>query len=103
MNGLCSTCPSKPICCTLCPEAELYVKQDEVAQKELTIGNPEYGESPWRDSVDKPIFTKTETRVIAALLDGKTKEEIAEYLGITRHSLKLHIQNIRKKRLKNLL
>ena len=97
MEGLCTNCPNKPLCSALCPEAELYVKQDTKSQRELTIGTPRYGN--WPEPKEKALFTKMESKIIAYLLDGKSKKEIVEVLGITRHSLKLHIQNIRKKRL----
>lgn len=95
MIDLCTECTKRAFCSTLCPEAELYVKQDEISQRELTIGDIRYGR--WPESPEKSIFTKTERKVIASLLDGKTRVEIVKGLGITRHSLKLHIQNIRKK------
>lgn len=98
MEELCVTCPNRPLCSTLCPEAELYVKQDEIGQKELLIGIPRYGK--WPESVNKSLFTKRERRVIDALLDGKTKAEIVKDLGITRKNLRDTLYLLRKKRRK---
>ncbi len=95
MVDLCTECTKRAFCSSLCPEAELYVKQDERSQRELTVGIVRYGK--WPESPKESMFTKTEKKVIASLLDGKTRAEIVKGLGITRHSLKLHIQNIRKK------
>jgi len=70
---LCTSCPHRDYCSSLCPEAELYVKQDEAPQNELTIGVPTY---------------------------GRSRKEIVQELGITRETLKKMIQTIRKKRVK---
>jgi DNA-binding NarL/FixJ family response regulator len=96
MTGLCTECPSRAICSTLCPEAELYAKQDEAAQRELTIGLPRYGQ--WPEPFEKSPFTPTEKKILHALVDGKTRSEIAKELGISRETLRKHIGNIRKKR-----
>jgi DNA-binding transcriptional ArsR family regulator len=101
--GLCTTCPSRSICGTLCPEAELYAKQDEVEQRELTIGIPEYGRSPWEDSPDKPMFTRKERNILLRLLEEKSREEICQELGITQEALRMHLMRLKKKRNKKLL
>jgi len=102
MTGLCTDCPKRPLCSSLCPEAELYVKQDEVSRQEIPIGLPIYGNGEWPEGKDKSLFTKAEVALLSRLVDGRDREQIAEELGITRHSLKLRIQRLRKKRL-NLL
>lgn len=77
----------------------MYAGQDWVYEQELTIADLQYSKRPWPEGFEKSKVTKMEGKILAALLVGKTREEIAKDLGITRHSLKLHIQNIRKKRL----
>jgi DNA-binding NarL/FixJ family response regulator len=101
MVGLCTDCPSRTYCSTLCPEAELYAKQDEVEQKELTIGIPKYGK--WPDALERNQFTPMERKILHALLDGKTRKKISEDLEISRETLRKHLGNIRKKREENLL
>ena len=93
---LCQTCPHKQFCSELCPEAEAYVGQDEVPQKELTIGIPRYGK--WPEPHEKSIFTPMERKVMHALASGKSREEIAKELEITRQTVRSIIRNIRKKR-----
>jgi len=95
MDGLCTECPNRSLCNTLCPEAELYVKQDEIAQRELTIGIPRHGK--WPETSEKSLFTKTEKRIIDALVEGKTRKQIAQELGITRKNLRDLIYLLRKK------
>ena len=98
MTGLCRECPKRDLCSNLCPEAELYVKQDEKSQRELTIGIPKFGK--WPEPREKSIFTKREWQVFGGLLMGKTRGEIAKELGITRKNLREIIRNLRNKRQK---
>ena len=53
---LCQECPEKPTCTELCLEAEAYVDQDHVSQRELTIGLPRQGKLP--DLVSNTHLTK---------------------------------------------
>jgi DNA-binding CsgD family transcriptional regulator len=43
------------------------------------------------------LFTKTEKRIIDALVEGKTRKQIAQELGITRKNLRDLIYLLRKK------
>ncbi len=95
MSVLCQECPNKSLCKCLCPEAEAYVNQDSVSQRELNISTPFSG--LWPNYTEKSIFTPTERKILHALLDGNTRDQIAKLLGITRESLRKHIQNLRKK------
>jgi DNA-binding NarL/FixJ family response regulator len=95
MIGLCTDCPHKQYCNSLCPEAELYVKQDVVEQKEKTIGLPQYGK--WPEPIEKSVFTRQERAVLNLLAQGRTREEIAKKLEITRKHLKEVIRHLRKK------
>jgi DNA-binding NarL/FixJ family response regulator len=96
MEDLCTSCPHRLICSNLCPEAEAYASQDEKAQTELNIGLPRHGK--WPERREKSLFTDREMEIIGALLDGRTREEIAKELGITRKNLREHLRHIRKKR-----
>ncbi len=89
-------CPSRNLCKTLCPEAELYASQDWVNRQERTIGLPLYSK-PWPEGSDA-LFTDTELKIMNALLDGKSRKQIQQLFVITAVTLRRHIQNIRKKR-----
>jgi len=92
---LCKSCPHKMYCSALCPEAEAYASQDEVPQTELNIGLPRYGR--WPEPIEKSRYTHLEQKVMHALADGKTRAEIAQFLGITRQTVRSVLRNIRKK------
>ena len=91
---LCITCPKRTYCSDLCPEAECYANQDEVPQRELTIGLPRYGK--WPEPVEKPILTKREHDVLSRLAKGESREKIAKVLGITRENVRQIIRRTRK-------
>jgi DNA-binding NarL/FixJ family response regulator len=95
MTGLCTDCPKRPLCSSLCPEAELYVKQDEVEQRELNLGLIRHGK--WPENRDKSLFTRMEKKILSLLSDGQTREQIAQELEITREALKKHIKRLRLK------
>ena len=96
MIGLCTDCPHREICSDLCPEAELYAKQDEVPQRELTVGTPWHGK--WPDPREKSLFTKRERQVLTRLIDGKNREEIAAELNTPLKNISNIISRIRKKK-----
>ena len=95
MEGACTNCPHRQFCNTLCPEAELYVKQDEVRQKELTIGIPAYGK--WPNGRSKPLFTKREVEVVALLLRGLSRDKMCQILNINRKNLQKIVERINRK------
>ena len=96
---LCDDCPKKDICQTLCPEAELYANQDYVPQKQLVFTHQNIKKWPEKDA--RRAYTVTEMAILNALADGLTRECICKVLGITRSTLRVHIKNIRDKRLEN--
>lgn len=86
MKGFCDKCPTKSICSQLCPEAELYVNQDNVPLREgVRLGLPRHGKL-W-DGVNTPIrLTEKQAEIIALRLQGFTVNEIMERLKITRRA-----------------
>ena len=98
MEGACTNCPHRQFCNTLCPEAELYVKQDEVPKREMTIGIPIYINKPWPEPGKSSLFTKLENKVFSRLVDGKSRREIVKELNITKENLRDVIRRIRRKR-----
>lgn len=95
MVGICTECPHRQYCSTLCPEAELYVKQDEVKQKELTIGIPSYGK--WPEEISKSLFSKREMEVVALLLKGLSRDKMCQILDINRKNLQKIVERVTKK------
>jgi len=81
MNMLCQECPNRPLCKRLCPEAELYVNQD----------NPNYHKE------GDLHFTPIEKKILGLLSRGKTREQIREVLKLSTDALSWHIRNLRKK------
>lgn len=94
MNTFCQDCPSKAICSCLCPEAELYVSQDEKPQRELTLKSPRFGKIEWPESYD---LTDTEKQILTLSARGFNRRDIAEMLNISRQSVRQHISNAKKK------
>ena len=91
---LCKTCPKHDLCSCLCPEAEVYADQDEVSQRELTVGLPRYGK--WPEPREKPILSKRAKEVLLRLAAGKTRNQISQELGITRENVRNIIRRARK-------
>jgi len=83
------------MCSSLCPEAELYVKQDYVGQREKPIGLPRH--RPFPNIVREAKLTKLEVKILTLFLEGKNRKQVCKVLNISRHSLRVHLTNIRKK------
>jgi DNA-binding NarL/FixJ family response regulator len=83
-NSICTTCPNRPLCDVLCPEAELYADQDQPK-----VGRPRVYE--------KPHLTPTEAKILSLLMQGKKASEIMQLLGISADSYYVHSHNLRKK------
>jgi DNA-binding CsgD family transcriptional regulator len=93
----CSGCSAKPICKNLCPDALAYANQDQVSQREKTIGIPVLpAQTPTFLSSGMDI-TKMERRILTLAKNDFRREEIAERLRITRPTLRKHIERIRRK------
>ncbi len=101
---LCTDCKKRNDCAALCKEAEKYVNQDWIGQRETLMPNfDQYVDSrvdlkPWPELPEKSFLTKREKEVVSRLLDGKSRNKIAQELNITRENLKKIIQSIRRKR-----
>ena len=97
--SLCNDCPNRDLCSCLCPEAELYVNQDHIPQREKPIGmiKPMSFKLPWPDMVDPFHLTKTEKQILTLIASGLDNKNIQQVLNITRKTLNVHMYNIRKK------
>ena len=92
---LCQECSEKPTCTELCLEAEAYVDQDHVSQRELTIGLPRQGKLP--DLVSNTHLTKKEKEIVTLLGKGLNRSDICQVLDISRVALRNSIKRMRKK------
>jgi len=95
IKGLCARCSKRPICTKLCKEALRYVNQDYTCLKELPICWPE----PRKLEISGTTYLTTREREIVTLL-GKdlTRADVCQLLNMTRHTLRNHLYNLRKKR-----
>jgi len=82
-RDMCTTCTKRPHCETLCPEAELYGKQDE----------PNYHKSG-----DGTHFTPMEKKIVTLIMKGKTRAQIRKALKLSPDALRAHVKRLRKKR-----
>lgn len=86
MKGLCERCKNKTCLdadgkfINLCPEAEVYVNQDYVSQKETPIGFAKSLDIP---PINPPQATSSNTKkqIVRLHLDGKIQKDIAVHVG----------------------
>lgn len=100
-NVLCSECADKETCTELCEEVEKYISQDEVEWRETPITIYTSGEElrvfDVETSLDISYLSTMEKTVLSRLGDGKTRDEIAKDIGISRDYLKKIMQRMRSK------
>jgi DNA-directed RNA polymerase specialized sigma subunit len=77
---LCEDCDKRSVCQTLCPEAEMYVNQDQVKQKAKRL-DPKLQANP----KPLPSITKSTEELILELffLDRLTQAQVSEKLYIS--------------------
>ena len=92
--SICTKCPDRATCMSLCEKAEEYVNQDYASQKEITIGIPLPRELDIHSSV---YFTKTEREIVTLLGKGLTREDVCQVLDISRGALRIHFYRLKKK------
>ena len=92
---LCDTCSNRDLCTSLCPEAELYVKQDYHPQREKPIGLPK--PSRWPTQVSNIYLTPSEVEILTLLGQGLSRADVCQVLKITRVTLRVHLSNIKSK------
>lgn len=102
-NELCTSCNKRELCAVLCPEAELFVSQDQA----------DWGATPVlyrsQDGEHIPVFdprmvreatvtlSPLETKVAVAINAGYTREQVAEITGISRGHLRKIIHSCKMK------
>lgn len=94
--SLCQECPNQSLCSSLCQEAEIYAKQDDVSQHLKTIGLVMFGKSVWTDleeseknlALDNFFSSPRKVQVETLLKAGFTRKEICQTLEITRKRLR---------------
>ena len=93
----CKNCPNRQICKVLCREAELYVSQDEVRQRELLVGLPHYSTGVMT-MTRRVGLSKRERQIVVLLVEGRSYSEISQILNITRHYVRNIVSRIKAKR-----
>lgn len=95
-NDICRTCGKRVLCSSLCPEAEAYVNQDCVWQRELTIGRPRTGRWP---NLLRPVkaLSPRERELVGEILQKKSAKQIMKRMNITRKTYDETLRNIRGK------
>ena len=100
--GLCSDCDKREMCVGLCPEAEVYVSQDNVEWKET----PRIYTDPDRNELrvfyedtgrDYPALSKTEKAILSHLAQRKSMRQIALELELSYDNVRKVLSNIKKK------
>ena|GEM_PF-3365320 len=93
----CQTCPQKPFCSHLCPEAEAYVRQDHQTAREF-FSFPEAKYSPRSEELERlPSLSKTEWKIVTLLKKGLTRKQISEILEVSRPNLRRFLLKIKRK------
>lgn len=92
---LCEECKFRNKCTVLCPEAQVYAKQDEIKLKEKRIGSPEYGKR-WPKMFQN--LSKREKGIVTLLALGVNKKEILQRVEITEINFRKIVSRIRLKR-----
>ena len=105
-KNLCQECIKKSTCTRLCKEAEKYVGQDKVVFKDferplndmdardILISEESKFNIAWKSDV---YLTETERQILTLLGKELSRSDVCEVLEITKHSLRQHIVNIKKK------
>jgi len=91
----CDECSKREVCMVLCDEAEEYVNQDEVSQRELIIGLPYIRPLKIGPNI---YLTPKQKEIVTLLGKGLNRTEVCQMLGITRLALRLHIHRMKEKR-----
>ena len=103
-EGMCASCTKRKLCSSLCPEASAQVSEEYADWKDEPI-SPMFcfGEElrVFHSPATPPLssFTGREREILNAFAGGFTRNETAKKLNISRTTLRVHIMNIRKKRL----
>lgn len=92
---LCTDCPKRATCTSLCEKAKEIVDQDYVSQKELLFGDigQEVKGTEW------PNTTKSNKKLITEMyfLDKRTQEEIAYQLGVSQQYVSKIVKEMKAK------
>jgi len=101
-NALCTSCNKRELCRTLCPEAELFVSQDQVDwcetpaihisqdKEHLAVFEPKH-------KVKTVTLSTLETKVTMALSAGYNRTQICVMLGLSRPHLRKVIHDCKAK------
>ena len=104
--SLCNDCPNRSICQTLCPEAILYVNQDNVSLKKLLGAGRVYKKKlsdvdlmavqEEENMIDAFFQLPRKKQVLTLLQRRMSRAEIAKVLGITRENVRDVVRRLKK-------
>ena len=98
----CLSCPKVDTCTVLCDETRKELENQEVVWHEAHAKSIYYNGEELRQfkvkyKRGKSFLTETEKKVIFALAQGNTREEISENLNISENALNIHLSRMRQK------
>ena len=94
---LCDKCEKRELCATLCPEAELFVAQDEIDQSPVESLSGLLRPRRFPEFKEGTHLTATESKILTCKVAHLSDKEIAQTLDIPYNSIRVHWFNIRKK------
>ena len=94
---LCSECNHRDLCTSLCPEAELEVSKVEVPEREINIGIWPKTAKPIPELKENTHLTPREKEIVTLLGKGLNRADVCQLLGISRATLRKHIERVKKK------
>ena len=103
-KNFCLKCKLRDSCTQLCKEAEDYINQDYVGRREGYFLEGDVSEvfenippQDWPELKENTHLTPREREILTLLGRGLNRADVCQVLKITRHTLREHIKNFRKK------
>ena len=93
----CISCPKKPFCSALCPEAETYARQDQTARREF-FSFPEASYTSRSEEITPiPALSKTEWKIATLLKKDLSRAEVCAILELSRPNLRNFLLKMKRK------
>ena len=100
-DALCISCSKRGVCESLCPEAQVYMEQDENPTNNAklleTETYPNIKEMPWGPLKSQKPLSKMEASVVAYRLMGYSSDRIMTVTGLNSQALRDVARRIRQK------
>ena len=95
--GMCAECSKRALCRHLCPEANAYANQDQIFQREETVGIP-FGDFKFPDGIGRKFtFTKRQAELLSWLVRGKSRLQVCRGMKIDRREYHRLLNRMRQK------